>query len=460
VPPVSQQAAANQDHPVWSHAVSSQSSAPVPHPLAAGIDWAAVQEEATETLSAYVKLDSSHPVGRTVETAQLLADRLESEGIPTRIYTTPDPNKVNLVARLAAQRPVGKPLLLSHHMDVVQAVASDWTFDPYSGEIANGYIYGRGTLDDKGMGVMELLTMLLLNRNGVELERDVILLATCDEEIGSQLGAKFMVDQHFADLDPAFVLDEGGGGQRGFYSAGDVYGISVGEKKICRVTMTARAEPGHGSQPWDESATHRLVRGVARMLELGTEDRECAPVAELIRRLGGDTARKEMASHRATRPLLHDTIALTMMEAGYKINIIPEKAQMSFDCRLLPDTDARAFVSNVEQMVNDPGIEFDVEWPDADPAFAPTDGTLFQAVEQACRAHMPASLPVPTICAGGTDARFFREKGVPAYGLVPTMLTAEDRKGFHGLDERLSVENLLLGTKIVHDLTLRAAARG
>ncbi len=439
--------------------MSSRPAAQPPHPIAARVDWDAVQDEAAQTLSAYVKLDSSHPVGRTAETANLIGERLASEGIPFKIYETPDPNKVNLVARLTAENPVGKPLLLSSHMDVVQAVASDWMFDPYSGEISDGYIYGRGTLDDKGMGVMNLMTLLLLKRHNVELSRDVLALYTCDEEIGSPLGAKFMVEHHFADLDPAFVLDEGGGGQRGFYSAGDVFSIAVGEKRACRFTLTARAEPGHGSQPWEESATHRLIRAVSRLLDAPPEDRECPPIAELIRRLGGDTARKEMASHRATRPLLHDTIALTMMEAGYKINIIPEKASMSFDCRLLPDTDPQAFISNVEQVVNDEGITIDVRWPDAPPNFAPTDTGLFRAIEQACLAHMPASLPAPSICAGGTDARFFREKGVPAYGLVPTMLTAEDRKGFHGLNERLAIDNLLLGTRIIHDLTLRAAAR-
>jgi acetylornithine deacetylase/succinyl-diaminopimelate desuccinylase-like protein len=439
--------------------MSSRPTAPPPHPLAEGINWDAIRDEAAQTLSAYVKLDSSHPVGRTVETAGLMAEKLAAEGIESKVYETPDPNKVNLVARLTAKDPVGKPLLLSSHMDVVQAVAEDWMFDPYSGEISDGYIYGRGTLDDKGMGVMNLMTMLLLKRRGVELSRDVLALYTCDEEIGSPLGAKFMVENHFDDLDPEWVLDEGGGGQRGFYSAGDVFGIAVGEKRACRFTLTARAEPGHGSQPWEESATHRLIRAVNRLLDAPPEDRECPPVAELIRRLGGDTARKEMASHRATRPLLHDTIALTMMEAGYKINIIPEKASMSFDCRLLPDTDPRAFISNVEQVINDDGITVDVRWPDAPPVFAPTDTGLFRSIEQACLAHMPASTPVPSICPGGTDARYFREKGVPAYGLVPTMLTAEDRKGFHGLNERLAVENLLLGCKIIHDLTLRAAAR-
>ena len=439
--------------------MTSRPAAPTPHPLAEGIEWDAVRDEAAQTLSAYVKLDSSHPVGRTVETAGLMAEKLAAEGITSKVYETPDPNKVNLVARLSAKDPVGKPLLLSSHMDVVQAVAEDWTFDPYSGEIANGYIYGRGAMDDKGMGIMNLMTLLLLKRNDVELSRDVVVLYTCDEEIGSPLGAQFMVENHFADLDPAFMLDEGGQGAKEFYSAGDAFEIVVGEKKICRITMTARAEPGHGSQPWDEAATHRLTRAVARVLATAPEDRQCAPVAEMIRRLGGEKAREEIARHRSKRPLLHDTIALTMMEAGYKINIIPEKASMSFDCRLLPDTDASAFVSNVQQIVNDEGVAFDVEWPDAAPSMAPVENPLFSAIEQACLAHLPAALPVPTICVGGTDARFFRQLGIPSYGLVPAMYTGEDMKGFHGIDERLSVENLLLGTKIVFDLTLRAAAR-
>jgi acetylornithine deacetylase/succinyl-diaminopimelate desuccinylase-like protein len=439
--------------------MTSRPAAPPPHPVAQGVEWEAISNEAAQTLSEYVQLDSSHPLGRTVETAELIAGRLATEGITSTIYKTPDANKVNLVARLKAENPVGKALVLSSHMDVVQAVASDWTFDPYSGEISNGYIYGRGTLDDKGMGVMNLMTMLLLKRNNVALDRDVVALYTCDEEIGSPLGAQFMVENHFADLDPAFLLDEGGTGASGFFSVGDVFEISVGEKKICRVTMIARAEPGHGSQPWEESATHRLIRAVNRVLDAPPEDRECAPVAEMIRRLGGAQAREEIAAHRASRPLLHDTVALTMMEAGYKINIIPEKAQMSFDCRLLPDTDANAFVSNLEQIVNDEGISFEVEWPDAAPAMAPVENPLFLAIEQACQAHLPTALPVPTICVGGTDARFFRQLGIPSYGLVPGMFTGEDMKGYHGIDERISVENLLLGTKIVYDLTLRAAAR-
>jgi acetylornithine deacetylase/succinyl-diaminopimelate desuccinylase-like protein len=278
-------------------------------------------------------------------------------------------------------------------------------------------------------------------------------MCTCDEEIGSSMGARWMVEQHFDDLDPEFVLDEGGSGMRGFFSAGDAFEISVGEKRAVRLRLVARAEPGHASQPWAEAATHRLVRAAHTVLTQAPEDRACPPVAEMIKRLGGEVARREIAAKRASMPLLHDTVSLTMLNGGYKINVIPEQADMSFDCRLLPDTDARAFVSNLEQLVNDPGVKFEVTWPDAQPATAPWDNPLFRSLEDACRTHAPSALVTPSICVGGTDARYFRQRGVPAYGLVPCLFDAEDLKGYHGIDERLSIANLRLGTQIVYDAT-------
>lgn len=425
------------------------------------IDWDAVTGEATQVLSRYVQIDSSHPAGRTLETAALLRERLEAEGIECRVYQSPEAGKVNLVARLRADKPTGKPLLLSSHMDVVQAVAQDWRFDPYSGEVADGYVFGRGSLDDKGMGVMELMTMLLLKRNNVLLTRDVIMLATCDEEIGSPMGARWMVENHFDDLDPGFVLDEGGNGRRGFYSAGDTFEIVVDEKRSVRIRLVARAEPGHASMPWADAATHRLVRAAHTLLEQAPEDRDTPAMAEMIRRLGGDVARREIAAQRASMPLLHDTISLTMLSGGYKINVIPERAEMSFDCRLLPDTDERAFVSNVEQLINDPGVSVEViTWPDNPSVTAPWDSGMFRALEQACKTYMPESVVAPAICVGGTDARYFRARDIPAYGLVPGMFTADDLKGFHGLDERMSIDNLRLGTQIIHNATLRIAAEG
>src|SRR5687767_11517063 len=163
-----------------------------PHPLLARVDWESAGQEAADLLSAYVRIDSSHPRGRTIETTDFLEEILQSSGLETRRYPTPEPDKVNMASWLRAERPVGKAIALSSHMDVVQAVASDWTFDPFSGEVSDGYVYGRGTLDMKGMGIMELLSVLLLKRLGVELTRDVLLLHTSDEEIGSTLGAKLL----------------------------------------------------------------------------------------------------------------------------------------------------------------------------------------------------------------------------------------------------------------------------
>jgi acetylornithine deacetylase/succinyl-diaminopimelate desuccinylase-like protein len=273
------------------------------------------------------------------------------------------------------------------------------------------------------------------------------------------MGARWLVETHFADLDPAFMLDEGGLGRRGFYSAGDTFEIVVDEKRLLRLRLVARAEPGHASMPWKDAATHRLVRAAHTLLEQAAEDRDTPTVAEMIKRLGGEVARREIASQRASMPLLHDTLSLTMLSGGYKINIIPERAEMSFDCRLLPDTDERAFVSNVEQLINDPGVSVEVvDWPDAASVTAPWDAGLFEALEQACRTHVPHAVVTPAICVGGTDARHFRQRGVHAYGLVPGLFTAEDLKGFHGVDERMSVDNLRLGTQIIHDATLRVAS--
>lgn len=433
---------------------------PTTNPAAAhGVDWDAITREAAEILSRYVRIDSSHPLGRTVETAALFAELLAAEGIESQVYPSPEEGKVNLVARLEASNPVGKPLLLSNHMDVVQAVAADWRFDPYSGEIADSYVYGRGALDMKGMGVMELLTVLLLKRLKIELARDVILLCNCDEEIGSPMGARWMVDEHFADLDPEYVLDEGGSGMKGFFSVGDVFEITVAEKRAVRVTMVARAEPGHASQPWEEAATHRLVRAAHAVLTQPPEDRECGPVAELVRRLGGPSSRSEIAAYRATKPLLHDTVSLTMLSGGYKINVIPERAEMKFDCRLLPDTDERAFISNLAQLINDPGVELEVTWPDAPPATAAWDNPMFAALEAAVLDYVPRAVVSPSICVGGTDGRYFRIRGVPTFGLLPCLFDAEDFKGYHGINERLSLDNLRLGAQIIFDTTLRLAAR-
>lgn len=429
----------------------------VPHLLARRLSWDDVTREAAELLSTYLRIDTSHPRGRTSEAARFLAERLAADGIDAELHPVAD-GKVNLLARLRSDKPIGKPLVLGNHMDVVPAEAGDWTFPPFAGVIADGWVYGRGALDMKGMGVMELLTMLLLRRTRADLSRDVILLCTCDEEIRSDLGTKWMVDRHLDSLRPALVLNEGGFGTRGFLGRDHVFEVAVDEKRSLPVRMVARGAPGHGSQPSDGAATRRLVKAAQIVLDHRPPERLCHPVAELVRRLGGDAARRGLAAGDATRPMLADTISLTLLSGGYATNVIPERAEMTFDCRLLPDTDPHAFVDDLRERIDDPAVSLEVTWPVSRPAQAPWATECFEAIERACAAYVPGSLVTPSLSIGGTDAHFFRDRGIPAYGLVPCMLDEDDVRRIHGVDERLSLENLRLGTQIMFDFTVRIAA--
>jgi acetylornithine deacetylase/succinyl-diaminopimelate desuccinylase-like protein len=198
------------------------------------------------------------------------------------------------------------------------------------------------------------------------------------------------------------------------------------------------------------------VRAAHAILSKQTAPHECEPVAEMIHQLGGASARGEIVAHRATQPLLRDTISLTMMRGGYKINVIPEEAEMSFDCRLLPDTNEQRFVSDLRRAINDESISIDVRWPSV-PTYITQwrdDSPMFQAIKSACSARVPRSLVTPSISVVTTDARLFRSYGIPAYGLVPCLLTESDLKGYHGVDERISLNNLLLGIKIIFDITI------
>lgn len=433
-------------------------AAALPHPVARAVDWEAATREALALLSAYLRIDTAQPAGRTDEAAAFLAEPLRTEGVETRLYETSVDGKVNLLARLPAGRPTAGSIVLANHMDVVPAVAEDWTIDPFGGEVRGEHIYGRGALDMKGMGVMELMAMLLVARAGVELDRDLILLCTCDEEVPSALGTKWMVDRHLEELDPACVLDEGGSGVRDLLAPGDVFEVAVAEKAGLPVRLIARAAAGHGSQPWEGAATHRLVRAAHALLAEPAEVRECPPVSELVRRLGGEPARERLAADPATRPLFSDTIALTQLEGGYAANLIPERAEMTFDCRLLPDTDPAAFLERLRRLIDDPAVEIEARRGARTSGTAEWDTQMFAAIEQACLARVPGALVTPSLSIGGTDAHFFRDRGIPAYGLIPGMFGPDDLARIHGSDERISIANLRLGTQIILDLALRLTA--
>ena len=234
-------------------------------------DWTAVDAEALKTLQSYIRINTSVPPGDVTKAADLLVGILEREGIPVKRFES-GPGRSIVMARLKGTGPA-KPILLLHHMDVVPADASRWASDPFGGEIADGRIWGRGAMDMKGPGVAHLYAFIMLKRQNVPLDRDIILMAVPDEEVGGGLGAIWMRENHYQEFEPEYILDEGGFGSRDLFAPGKlVFGISVAEKKILWLKLTAEGVAGHGSQPHDKNPNDRLVRALARLLERAHAD--------------------------------------------------------------------------------------------------------------------------------------------------------------------------------------------
>src|SRR5581483_10645162 len=231
-------------------------------------DWPAIGTEATCILQEYVRIDTSNPPGDTKKAADFLAGILEREGIPVVRYES-SPGKAIVLARLKATTSpaAGKPLLLLQHMDVVPADRSRWKVDPFAATIEGDTLWGRGAFDMKSLGVSHLMAFLLLKRTHVPLARDVILLAEPDEEIGGAGGARWMIANHYAELDPEYVLDEGGFGSSDLLSPGKlVFGIANAEKKLIWLKVRAQGTAGHGSQPHDQNPNGRLLRALSRLM--------------------------------------------------------------------------------------------------------------------------------------------------------------------------------------------------
>ena len=225
-------------------------------------------DEVTRLLQQYVAIDTSNPPGNTTKAADFLASILEREGIPVTRYESA-PGKAILYARLKATvTPAsGKAILLLHHMDVVPADRAQWKTDPFTPTIQGGDLWGRGSMDMKGQAVAQLVAFLMLKRQNAPRTRDVILMAEPDEEVGGALGARWMIANHYAELDPEYVIDEGGFGSTDLFAPNKmVYGISVAEKKIVWLKLRAEGVAGHGSQPTDTNPNDRLVRALARLL--------------------------------------------------------------------------------------------------------------------------------------------------------------------------------------------------
>jgi len=410
--------------------------------------WTSVQAEATQLLQRYVRIDTSVPPGDVTKAADLLQGVLEQEGIPVTRYES-GPGHSIIVARLKGTG-TAKPILLLHHMDVVPADASRWTRDPFGGEIADGRLWGRGAMDMKGIGVAHLMAFLSLKRQNVPISRDVIFMAVPDEEIGGELGNRWMLDHHYADLDPEYVLDEGGFGSADLFAAGKrVYGISVAEKKILWLTLRAEGVAGHGSQPHDQNPNDRLVRALARLLSEPMPTSDFSVLRTMQDRVG------TFARNKFTNAIQHSTISVTTMRSGVgdppKVNVIPSVAEATLDCRVLPGTSRDAWLAEIRRRLGDPGITIEVTYESEDPVVTPTDTPFYQALEAAVRRDDPSAIVTPILIPYGTDSNSYRPRGVKSYGFFPALLPAEALSSMHGDAEFIPVDQLGRASRLLFE---------
>jgi acetylornithine deacetylase/succinyl-diaminopimelate desuccinylase-like protein len=420
-------------------------------------------DEATRLLTEYVSIDTSNPPGDTRKTADWLAAILERDGIPVTRYESA-PGKAIVYARLKATvtPAAGKAIVLLHHMDVVPADPSRWKTKPFTPTIQGSDLWGRGSLDMKGMGVAEILAFLRLKRERVPLNRDVILLAEPDEEVGGAMGARWMLANHYAELDPEYVIDEGGFGSRDLFSPNKlVYGISVAEKKLIWLKVRAEGVAGHGSQPNDQNPNDRLLRALGRLLAAPAE---AAPAAN------SDAVLKTMrervgafAPNKFTNAIQRSTIAVTWIRSGVgdppKQNVIPSVAEAGLDCRVLPGTTRDQWLAEVKRRLGDPNLKIEVVNEGDDAPVTTTDSVLYRSLESAIKQRHPDATITPIVIPYTSDSNAFRPKGVKSYGIFPAVLPADVVSQMHGDAERVPLAGVREAADVFFDAVRGAATR-
>ena len=428
-------------------------------------------QDAVATLGRYVQFDTTNPPGNEMPAALWLSEQLTNRGITKDIkICEPLSGRGLVVARINGSEAL-KPLMINHHIDVVAADPAKWSYPPFSGFCADGFIWGRGTLDTKGLGVMFVLALESMVKEGIKFRRPIIFTAVPDEEPGGDNGMRWLVENHLKEIDPEWVWDEGSSGFKGVFGKRVMFAIAVAEKQIYRIRLIATGEPGHGSMPHNNSANVTLIDvlerviGSPRPMRAGTA--ACAmfgvlagekkfPASVILRNLSNPLALKlagkSLAAEKFTNALFRDTVSVNVIKAGYQINVIPERAQAELDCRLLPETDAQEFHRWLMSRIADDRIEIEMIQTSLPSGVAPLNSQFYQAVTSVVEKHSPGAGVFPLLMAGATDGRYWRQRGYRAYGFTPVILERMDIGRVHGIDERVSIDNLLLGIKMTKDI--------
>jgi acetylornithine deacetylase/succinyl-diaminopimelate desuccinylase-like protein len=440
------------------------------------MDWDKLGEEAVDILCEYLRIDTTNPPGNEALGAGFLCGILKREGIDFKLYESA-PGRASILARVKGEGG-GKPLILLNHIDVVPANPEHWQVNPFSGKIADGFIWGRGALDMKGMGIMELVAVVAAARQGIELTRDVVFLAVADEEAGGYSGARMLLENHPEELEADLVINEGGYATLDLVAGTPFFMIANAEKYGYWLRLKRRGVGGHGSMPTGQGALDLMVPALARLLankrpmhinptmqaffsRLAEHWEILAPYGEDgdVETLARLIEENNLTALPALSAVVRDTVSLNMLNAGVKINVIPDEAEAFLDCRLLPETDRDEFLAYIKEALEDPEMEVDVFMDMEKAPASPIDGELFQAIERVVREDYPGAITAPFMLSGLSDSRFFRARGVPCYGIIPARMSISDLARIHGVDERIPVQDVRDGVKFMYDLIAAVCTR-
>ncbi len=445
--------------PAPAPAAPASSSAPeLQCPRAMALDAAAIDAEVACLLYHYVRLDTTNPPGNELAAARFLQGILKRDGIASQIIESA-PGRANLMARIDGKAD-GDALMLMHHMDVVPANAAEWSVPPFSATVTDGELWGRGSFDNKGAGVVHLMTLMLLQRLGMVPAHDVVMLAVADEENGGGLGARWLTEhrsERFEDV--AYVLNEGGG-QLQLKPDAVVYSVEVAQKAPLWLKLTARGRSGHGSTPEKDAASKTLVRALARLADFefpikvlpevqavfsqraqAMPEGARAKYQDLQRSLADEKFRNQFLENARDAALVRNTLSITMLEGSDKENVVSDSASAVLDIRLLPGEDAERVRAGLVEVMAEPSVEVEtlLGWTAQSSS---ADSELFTAIQALAASRHPNAPVAANVIGSFTDCNAFRALGKTCYGFVPVEVTLEDIRRIHGKDERIQLAAL------------------
>jgi acetylornithine deacetylase/succinyl-diaminopimelate desuccinylase-like protein len=429
------------------------------------MNWDQLSDEAIHHLQEYLRIDTVNPPGNEIQGVKFFKKIFDAETIPCQIFE-PSPGRGNLLATLKGN---GKkrPVLLLNHMDVVPVEKERWSVDPFAGIIEDGYLYGRGALDDKSMGIVEMMVLLILKREKIPLERDVLFFATADEETGGNWGVEWAVENIPSLREAEYALNEGGYVVLNDEGVADRYEISSGQKVLFQLQLKAKGTSGHGSMPRPDNPNVKLVQALEKVTKWETPYNLLPMVKEYFLKMApkqppdekpffediekglrNPAFCKRLTSNPIYNAMLRDTISLTILQGGSKVNVIPSESTATLDCRLIPGSSKENFLKEIKKRLGD---EVEVEGISESRSLPPSpfDTDLFQAIQTFAAKTDPGCPVVPQLLPGATDSRLLREKGIITYDFCPFRLTEKEMMIIHGNDERIALENLRFGMKML-----------